>query len=418
MVEPLLPLLQRVVVALLIGLLIGLDRERAEVRKDRSLFAGVRTFPLIALAGAVPMLLVGRLGPALVVASFVAVAAVALVSYARSAAEGREGATTEMAAIATFLLGTLAGAGEMLVAGAAGIVVAVLLVAKFPLEAFSRALTSEELTAVLELAVISVIVLPLVPDRGYGPWEALNPREIWLVVVLVSGLSFLGFIAGRLLGERGLIVAGAIGGLVSSTAVTYALAERSSSGATRAAAAGAVLASTVMALRIIVLAGAVNPDILSNLAVPMLVMAGIGALASWLIARGQLRPQPKKTTAMQNPFSLRAALVFGVIYATVSLGVRAARELLGDGGVYAASVVSGLADVDALTIALTRLGPGTAGWRTVVLAITTAAIANNLVKVGLAVFRGTGAFRSLVALSLGAMSGGALLVSLLVAGRV
>src|SRR6185369_11451301 len=117
MVEPLLPLLQRLVVALLIGLLIGLDRERAEIRKDRSLFAGVRTFPLIALAGAIPMLLVDRLGPALVVASFVAVAAVALVSYARSAAEGREGATTEMAAITTFLLGTLAGAGEMLVAG-------------------------------------------------------------------------------------------------------------------------------------------------------------------------------------------------------------------------------------------------------------------------------------------------------------
>ena len=416
MAESLLPQLQRLAVALLVGLLIGLDRERAEVRKDRTLFAGVRTFPLIALAGAVPMLLADRLGPALVVASFVAVAAVALVSYARSSAEGREGATTEMAALATFLLGVLAGAGELLVAGAAGIVIAVLLAAKLPLEAFSRALSSEEVIAVLELAVISVIVLPLLPDRGFGPWEVLNPREIWLVVVLVSGLSFLGFVAARLLGERGLVVAGALGGLVSSTAQTYSLAEQSRSGTARAAAAGAVLASTVMALRILVLAGAVNAGILPTLVVPIGVMATTGAVAAWLIARGQLRHKPAKATAMRNPFSLRAALVFGAIYAAVLLGVRAAREFLGDSGVYVASVVSGLADVDALTIALTRLGSGTGGWHTPVLAITAAALSNNVVKIALAGLRGAGSFRPLVALALGAMSAGALLASLL-AGR-
>jgi uncharacterized membrane protein (DUF4010 family) len=174
-----------------------------------------------------------------------------------------------------------------------------------------------------------------------------------------------------------------------------------------------VLASTVMALRILVLAGVVNPSIVPALAVPMLAMAATGALAAWLIARGQLR-QRSGTATMRNPFSLRAALVFGLIFGAVVLGVRAARELLGDNGVYAAAVLSGLADVDALTIALARLGGDAGAWRTAVFAITTGAVANNVVKLALAVYRGTGSFRVVVALSLGAMSLASVLASLLV----
>ena len=211
-------MLERLLVALLVGVLIGLDRERAEVRKARQIFAGVRTFPLVALCGAVPALLVEQMGPLLAAVSLVAVAAIAVVSYLRASANGDMGATTEVAAIATFLLGALAGAGELVVAGACGVAVAVLLVAKPKLEAFSRALTPEELTAALELAVITVIVLPLLPNRGFGPWQVWNPREIWMVVVLVTALSFVGFVAMRLLGERrGMAVTGAVGGLVSST---------------------------------------------------------------------------------------------------------------------------------------------------------------------------------------------------------
>src|SRR5438046_1995559 len=241
---------------MLIGFLVGLDRERAEARKEHALFAGVRTFPVIALAGAIPMLLEDRVGPALLVATFLAIAAVAVVSYVRTSAHGRIGATTEMAALATFLLGALAGAGQLVVAGAAGVALAVLLVGKPRLEAFSNALTTEEIMAALELAVITVIVLPLLPDRGYGPWQALNPREIWIVVVLVSALSFVGFVAMRVLGPgRGMAITGAVGGLVSSTAITISMAERSHAGAVRAAAASAaVLASTIMCVRMVALA--------------------------------------------------------------------------------------------------------------------------------------------------------------------
>jgi len=199
----------RLLVAILIGFLIGLDRERAEVRKQHQLFAGVRTFALIALAGAVPALMLEHWGAIPLLASFLAVAGVVIVAYARSSAAGSIGSTTEVAALVTFLLGALAGAGQPLLAGGTAIAVAVLLAAKPGLERFSRALTTQEIGAALELGVISCIVLPLLPREGFGPWQVWNPFEIWLVVVVVSALSFAGFIAMRLFGEqRGLLVAG------------------------------------------------------------------------------------------------------------------------------------------------------------------------------------------------------------------
>ncbi len=404
-------LLERLLVALLVGILIGLDRERAEVRKARQIFAGVRTFPLVALAGAIPVLLVPQVGPLLLAVSLIAVAAIAVVSYVRSSATGDIGATTEVAAVATFLLGALAGAGQLVVAGACGVAVAVLLVAKPKLEAFSRALTPEELTAALELAVITVIVLPLLPNRGYGPWRVLNPFEMWMVVVLVTALSFVGFVAMRLLGERrGMAVTGTVGGLVSSTAVTMAMAGRSRTasgaavGLARAAAAAAVVASAIMPVRVAVLAGAVNAGILPRLLPVLLFMSLAGAVAAWVLSRAAPEEREQSGAKISNPFSLRAALSFAVIYGLVLLLVRGAREYLGAGGVYAAASLSAVADVDAVTIAFARLGPGDAAWRVPALAVTVAVVTNTLVKLGLAVGLGAGRFRRYVAASLAVMA--------------
>jgi len=407
MTESLLNSLEGVLVALLVGFLIGLDRERAEARKGREAFAGVRTFPLFALAGAVPMILMPVAGPALLVASFVAVGSVAVVSYVRSSAAGEVGATTEVAAIATFLLGALAGAGQLVAAGATGVAIAILLVAKPRLEAFSRALTADEIRSALELAVISVIVLPLLPNRGFGPWQVLNPFEIWMIVVLVSALSFVGFVAIRLLGEhRGLVVTGAVGGLVSSTAVTMAMAERSRAdqGLARAAASATVLASCVMSLRIAVLAGIVNAGMLPRLLPVVGAMAVVGGVGAWWLSRRASTDAVASGGRLGNPFSLRAALSFGAIYALVLLAVRAARELLGDDGTYAASALSAVADVDAVTIAFARLGPLADGWRTPAAAVTVAAVVNTLVKLGIGVGLGAGRFRRHVAVVLGLMA--------------
>jgi len=399
---------ERLLVAVLVGFLIGLDRERAEARKTHQLFAGIRTFPLIALAGAVPMLLLNSVGPALVVASFVGVAAVAVVSYIRGSATGDLGATTEIAALATFLIGALAGVGELVVAGAAGVAVAVLLVAKPRLERFSRALTQEELSSALELAVVSVIILPLVPNRGYGPWRSLNPFEIWSVVVLVCTLSFAGFVAMRLLGEqRGLTVAGLLGALVSSTAVTVSMAQqaRASRALAGAAAGAAVLASTVMCLRVAVFAGAVNTGILPRLMPVVGIMTLTGAAAAWRLMRRILPPSTEASGAkLTNPFSLTAAVTFGAIYALVVLIVRAADEFFGVSGMYVAAGLASLADVDAVSIAFARLGGESASWHAPALAVAIAMITNTLVKLGIALAMGAGVFRRHVAAALGVMA--------------
>jgi uncharacterized membrane protein (DUF4010 family) len=407
---------ERLLVALLIGLLIGLDRERTELRKAHRLFAGVRTFPLIALAGAVPMLLMDAAGPGLLIVSFLAVAAVAVVSYLRGSAAGDIGATTEMAALATFLLGVLAGAGQLLVAGAAGVAVAVLLVAKPRLEGFSKALTTEELSAVLELAVISVIVLPLLPNHGYGPWQVFNPFHIWLVVVLVSALSFSGFIAMRLWGQRqGLIIAGLVGAMISSTAVTMAMATRTRASAKLAgpAASATVLASTVMCLRVAVLTGVVATGILPWLLPVIGTMTVSGLVAAWLL-RGGKETEAESEATFTNPFSLTAAVTFAVVYTLLLLGVEAARHYVGARGVYLAAALSALVDVDAISLAIAQMAPSTLGWQVAAAGVAIASVTNTLVKLAIAVVAGAGVFRGRVAAALGVMAAVGALTALVV----
>ena len=400
--------LKRLLTALLVGLLIGIDRERAEVRKKRRVYAGVRTFPLIALFGAALSLLVGAEGPWLLVAGLLAIAAITLVSYRQAAARGRIGATTEIAALATYALGALAGLGNLAVAAALGVAVAVLLAAKLPLERMSRALSEKEVAAVLELAVISAIVLPLLPDRGFGPWQVLNPFQIWMVVVLVSLISFAGFVAVRWKGERaGLFWAAGLGALVSSTATTVAMAQRSRDAAPeqqRTLAAAAVLASTVTCARIAVLVAAVGPSLLPRLALSLGAAAIAGTLATVILGRGQQTSQPPQGAhPLENPMSLRAALGFGALFAGILLLVRASEARFGAEGAFAAAAAAGLVDVDAIAVTLAR------GLRPELIAQAHAGIiiayaANNLFKSGIAVVMGAGRFRRDVAVVLCAMA--------------
>jgi uncharacterized membrane protein (DUF4010 family) len=394
----------RLLVAILIGFLIGLDRERAEVRKQHQLFAGIRTFSLIALAGAVPALMLDRWGPIPLVGSFIAVAGLTIVAYARSTATGSIGSTTEVAALVTFLLGAMAGAGEPLLAGAAGIAAAVLLEAKPSLERFSRALSAQELQAALELGVISCIVLPLLPRQGYGPWQVWNPFELWLVVVVVSALSFVGFITNRLLGERrGLLVTGLAGSLVSSTALTVAMAQRSreNPALARGAATVAILASAVMGLRVLLLAGAYGAGTLARLLPAVLAIALASAIVAAAINRTpDAAAVAAPPAAVTNPFSLRAALSFALLLALVLLLVAAARRWFGAAGIFGAAAVSGLVDVDAMTIAFARAAPAEGPWREAAAAITLGMATNTLVKAGAVVVLGRGSFRRWVVLGL------------------
>jgi uncharacterized membrane protein (DUF4010 family) len=354
------------------------------------------------------MLLLETVGPALLVVAAAAVTLITAISYYRTSEQGDPGATTEIAALTTFLLGALAGNGQLLVAAAGGIGTALLLVAKPRLEAFSRALREEEVWAALELAVISGIVLPLLPSRGMGPWEALNPFDIWLVVVTVSALSFAGFVAARLLGEgRGLVVTAGLGSLVSSTAVTAAMALRSRETPESAApAAAAVLASSVMCLRVVALSAAFGAGIVPRLLPAALAMTAVGVAAALWIARSPAPRQAAVETAAQvsNPFRLRTALLFGAIYAVTLLLVHAARDAFGSSGAIAVAALTSLADVDAVAIAFARSGAGETGWGIAAAAVSVAMVGNTLAKLVLALSLGAGSFRVQVARALAAMA--------------
>ena len=402
--------LKRLLVALLVGLLVGLDRERAEVRKGRELFAGVRTFPLIALLGGALSLLLDAAGPWPLVMGLVAVSAIALVSYRQSAAKGEIGATTEIAALATYVIGATAGVGRLAIAAAMGVAIAVLLVAKPRLERMSRALSEQEIVAVLELAVITAIVMPLLPDRGLGPWQVLNPFRIWLVVVLVSLVSFAGFVAVRWKGQRaGLFWAGGLGALVSSTATTVSMAQRSRQAGPeqhRLLAAATVLASTVTCARIAILVAVMGRVLLPPLAVSLGAAAVVGVVATLLLARGPKAAGPlarEKAQPLDNPLSLSGALLFGVLFAGISLLVHVSQARFGSKGLLAAAAIAGFVDVDAISVTLAR------GVRSELIAeahagIVIAYCSNNLFKSAVAISMGAGRFRRDVGVALCGMA--------------
>jgi len=387
--------LLRLLVAALLGGLIGLVRERSEARAGgKGHFAGVRTFPLFAMLGAGLTLLAGEIG-IVTVAGFLGVAALVVVSYVQSSRQGDLGSSTEMAALATYWAGAMAGAGALVLAGAIGIGVAVLLALKTRLEAFPRTLTSEELEAALTLAVIAAVVLPVLPNRGYGPWDVWNPRQLWGMVVIVCGLSFAAFVAMRLWGSaRGVYLSGLLGGLVSSTAVTVSFAARSrehpAQGLRLAVAGG--LASLVMVLRIGLLTAVAGPSALRSLGPVLGAMVAGAAVAAVLLGRRKAAAagsEPRVT----NPFRLGQALRFAALYAVVLLAVEAAARYLGAWGVAAAAVVAGFTDVDAITLSLAglagaELSPGAAAG-----GIALAALANTAAKAGYAAWLGGPSFR-------------------------
>jgi uncharacterized membrane protein (DUF4010 family) len=394
--------LLRLLVAALLGGLVGVERERSEKERGIHHFAGVRTFPMFALLGAGLTVASGGAG-AVAAAGFLGLAALVIVSYLRTSRED-VGVTTEVAALATYMVGVLAGVGALVVAGAVGIGVTVLLAGKQRLEAFPRALTREELGATLTLAVIAAIVLPVLPDARYGPWGVWNPRTLWAMVVLVCGLSFVAFVAMRLLGTgRGLYLSGLLGGLVSSTAATVSFATRSREAAAHAAplAGAAGLASLVMLVRVGVLTAVANPGLLTRLGPFLGLSVAGGALALILLLRraplaGDQSPQ------VTNPFRLSEALKFAAVYAIVLLVVEGASRYLGTWGVVVAAVLAGLTDVDAITLSLAgavgaTLPPGAAA-----AAIAIAALSNTMAKAAYAVWLGSPAFRRAMLPVLGA----------------
>ena len=387
-------LLLRLAVALAIGLLVGLERGwRTREETSGSRAAGIRTFAISGLLGGVLGALAIAMGGAaaaggiVIGIGFAAYAAViAAFCLDENRADKTYSATTAIAAMATFALGAYTLVGDVRVGAAGAVAVAVVLAMRESLHGWIANLTWPELRSALLLAM-TVIALPIVPDAAIGPYGNVNPREIWLIAIVLAGVSFAGYVAVKYLGTtHGTLLAGAAGGLVSSTAVTITNARRAAVNveSSRVMAAGVALASGVMFLRVLVIAAVVNASLIALLA-PALLTAAFAATAFALITgywRGRDEPEAQEI-AFRNPFGFWSVVGFALLLAVVLVAGRALGEMFGASGAIAGAAIAGLFDVDAITVSMARLAPQPLGTQSAALAIIVAAATDTLGKVAI-----------------------------------
>jgi uncharacterized membrane protein (DUF4010 family) len=399
-------------ISLGLGLLVGLQRERAKSRA-----AGVRTFPLITVLGTLCAMLSPSMGGWMVVGGMLAVASAMVIANVLKMRlnDPSPSMTTELAALVMYAIGAYLVVGHKSAAVALAGAVVVLLYAKPILHGVVERMGEHDMRGLMQFALIALVILPILPDEPFGPFEVLNLRQIWWMVVLVSGISLGGYVAFKLFGHRaGAVLGGLLGGLISSTATTVSYAKRASHVKSQLAAATLVimLASTVVNARVLFEVSIVARGVLPQIAGPVAVMMATALLLAagvWI----RHRKSPAELPPQDNPTELRAAITFGVLFAGVLLAVATARHYLGDRGIYGVAAISGLTDMDAITLSTSRLAAEgviatTTAWRAIIIAT----IANLVFKAGIVALLGGPALLARVGtlFAINAAVGGLLLV--------
>ncbi len=385
--------------AIAIGFLIGLQREFAKQKKKRELVAGERTFALLGLAGALAAMAGEHLDSPLAFFGIVLLLGIfTAAGYVIDAWRGHTGLTTEVAMLVTVLIGALCYWGYLTLAVAIGISTTVLLSLKLETDRLVRALTREDIFAALQFAVITAIVLPVLPDENFlpPPFDVLNPFKIWLMVVFISGISFVGYLAIKIIGaEQGIGLTGFLGGIVSSTAVTLSFSERSNKQPELAKpfALAIMTAWTVMFSRVLIEVYVLNKPLLAVVWIPLVAAGGAGLLYGIFMFLSQ-RSAERGDVDFSNPFDLGSAIKFGLLYGVVLLISRAAQMYFGNTGIMISSVLSGVADVDAITLSMAELSnTGRVDLGTAARAIVMATMSNTLVKGAIAIMGGSKVLR-------------------------
>ena len=395
-------------VALCLGALVGLERqvaqEESEGAKD---FPGVRTMAFMALLGALAVLVSDDFGPWLGIALFLVGATFLVLRYWYDAStRGDPGYTTEIAALCTFAVGVLAQSGKLTLATAITIVMVALLRSKRALHRAGELLSPEDMEVGIRFLAIALVVWPLLPDAGLpGPFEVLRPRDVWRMVVLISGLSFAGYVLMRLrLHAQSHLLTGFLGGLVSSTATALAYARIGRSSERQRLFEGLIVIASVTAfLRIVIEVAVVAPALLPHIVVPIGAMALVGLVAAGLLNRPAEGDEPQHAYA--NPLTLRVALMFAALYAAVLFTTDAVREQLAGSGLYVATALAALAGADAPTLSLARLAADAAVPEAVAArGVTVAAIFTTLGKAALVAAIGQRAFGLPVVATLACMA--------------
>lgn len=390
----------RMGIALGIGLLVGVQRERVAKAPG-----GIRTFALVALFGSFSALLADEYGQWLLAAAFLSMTGLIALAHwteGRKNPQQGSGMTSEIAALLVFGLSAYLMHGEKELAVVAGGVIALLLHYKDPLHTFVGKLGEGDLQAIMQFVLISLVILPVLPNETYDPYEVLNPFKIWLMVVLIVGISLIGYVAFKLFSAKaGTLLGGILGGMISSTATTISAARETKNSPTRATAAALIImiATAVSIVRILLEIFTVANSFFLTILAPFAVLLGVFVALTYLLYR---KKSGEITTREEpgNPAQLKPAIIFGLLYAVILFVVAATSEKFGESGLYVVAVLSGLTDVDAITLSTAQMmNQGKigvdSGWRLIMVAT----LANTLFKGGVvAVLGGTALLKRIVLL--------------------
>jgi uncharacterized membrane protein (DUF4010 family) len=375
-------------IALILGLIIGIERGwKTRESPHGQGNGGIRNFGLSGLFGGIAAVLGDKWGIAILAVIFLGLSILIATSYVLTAQKSQDyGTTTEISLLMTFTLGAMVVSGWMIEAVAIAVIISWLLGLKKELNRYLLLLQRQELIATLQLLLILAVFLPLLPNQNLGPWQAINPRSIGLLVLLISGISYIGYFSIRILGNKvGLLLTGFFGGIASSTALTLAFSRlaKKQQDITILLAAGIALANGMMSPRLLIEIMVVNRSLAQQLMLPLMVLGITPLICAGLLV---WRLSPPKSTApvkVSNPVELGAALQYAALLAILSVLVSAAQAWFGEGGVYILSAISGLVDVDAVGISLARAANDTMSAQVAMIGTLLAVIMNTIVKVGM-----------------------------------
>lgn len=415
-----LTLFQQFGIAILLGSLIGLEREQKQQIYGYEIFGGLRTFALISLSGALAMFLSTY---SAVLSGIVTVALFTIIIFSYFSASknhGKVGVTSEIAAVVAYMIGILCGMESFLLATCIAIATIAILHFKQPLHKWAHHIKNEEIVSTIQFIVITFIILPLLPNKGFGPYEFFNPYIVWLIIVFISGISFASYIAIKLFGpKRGIGLTGFLAGFISSTALTLSFSGQSKKNKTiiDPYVVAIVVASSAMFFRILLEVAVLNRELLATLILPMSAMGGVGLLSAlffWFKDRKVPEGSQKHFESMHSPFRLAPAVKFGLFFALILFLVKFSESVIGNKGLYMTSVLSGVLDVDAITVSVSTLAKTEIAKLSATYAIIIATMVNTVAKgmIVLALGNRKVAIKILVVFALMLVAGGISLIFL------
>ncbi len=394
--------LQNFMIALALGALIGLEREYARYRKRGHDYAGIRTFPLISLFGALAAYFGEVISPWVLLGSMILMGVLIIISYFADVETSRKyhGATSEVAGFITFFVGVLCYKGEFTFAAFIAIIMTIILYARSMLHNFAEHIKKKELADTLKFAVIAFIILPFLPDKGYGPYDIFNPYLVWVIVVFVSGISFAGYFLMKWFGEKGLTLTAVLGGIASSTVLTTSFSQRSKKeeGLFQVLALGVIIANGIMLLRVLFVLFFLNSEVYLKILIPFVVLAAILGVAGYILWKKIAPAKHNKShhLELESPFTFLPALKFAIIFSSVLALTKLAGIYFANNGVYIISFISGFFDVDTVVISMAKLVGTTITAEVASKGILLAVITNTLFKGGIAYTLGGKEFRKIV----------------------